>query len=71
MEGRESRASADRAGKISKNCNNGGNDGKVNFDQLVLKKKKRVRLRVGKSPFSGGHFACLLKSGFIMFFSGL
>lgn len=27
---------------------------KVNFDQLVLKKKKRVRLRVGKSLLSQG-----------------
>ena len=45
---------------------------KVNFDQLILrKKKKKGQTEGGKtSPFSGGHFACcLLKSGFIMFFS--
>lgn len=46
---------------------------KVNFDQLVLQKKKKGQTEGGKiSPFSGGHFACcLLKSGFIMFFPGL
>lgn len=44
---------------------------KVNFDQLILQKKKKGQTEGGKtSPFSGGHFACcLLKSGFITFFS--
>ena len=43
---------------------------KVNFDQLILQKKKKGQTEGGKtSPFSGGHFACcLLKSGFITFF---